>query len=68
MVPDVLAIHLRRRVAVLDTGEDIAICKMFDRWGDETDATDEALSLCMGPDVDGNWYAAPISAFDGQPN
>lgn len=50
------------------TGEEIAICKMFDRSGEETDETDLALSLCMGPDAAGNWYAAPISAFDGRPN
>lgn len=66
--PDVFAIDLHRRMAVLDTGEEIPIISMFDRWGDETDHEAEVVSLCIGPDAEGNWYAAAVSEFKGRPN
>lgn len=65
---DIMAVNLTRQIAALDDGQEIAVTNMFDAFGDSTNDADEAFSVVAGPDKDGNWYAAPMSAFGGRPH
>lgn len=68
MQPDVCAVNLVIRAAVLDNDEEIPVVRMLDVSGEFTNDPDQAVSFVAGPDAAGNWYAAPMSAFDWKPN
>jgi hypothetical protein len=64
VVSEVACVHRHRRIAVTEDGQELSVTVMLDRFGDETDEVDEAVSCVAGPDKDGLWLQIDLSAFD----
>lgn len=62
-VPDIEAINLVQRIALLDNGEILTITRMFDTAGDDCEPCD-AVSFVAGPDSLGVWYSGATGSYD----
>lgn len=60
---DVEAVSRSRGIAVLNTGERIAVTNWLDFEGDEC-AADDAVVAVAGPDEQGRWLSIDLSAFE----
>lgn len=60
---EVEAVSRSRAVAVLSSGERIAITNWIDWAGDEC-RPDDAVVAVAGPDEQGRWFAIDLSAFE----
>lgn len=60
---EVEAVSHSRAVAILNTGERIAVTNWLDFEGDEC-AADDAVAAVAGPDEQGRWFSIDLSAFD----
>lgn len=60
---EVEAVSRSRAVAVLASGERIAITNWIDWAGDEC-RPDDAVVAVAGPDEQGRWFAIDLSAFE----
>lgn len=64
---EVACIHLTRRVAITEDGQEMPVTHFFDANGDDCDC-DEAVSCVAGPDKDGLWLQIDLSFFDAAVN
>jgi hypothetical protein len=60
-MPDVQALNLTGRLALLTDGTTVPITNLFDLAGDETDDLAEAVSFVCGTGQ--HWWSDLISAF-----
>lgn len=60
------AVHLRRRLALLTTGEVVKLESFVDQFGDETDEPEEAIAA-VGPMLDGTWIRVDLTKFGPAP-
>jgi hypothetical protein len=60
---EITAVNRSARLAVTDTGEVCEITNMFDRDGDETERSDEAVSAVAAL-PSGQWAAIDLTQFD----
>lgn len=63
----IVAIHLRQRLAMLDDGQQVGITNLFDCDGDDTDNLDEAVALVAGPTSCGQWLTDSVGCFNEKP-
>ena len=66
-VPDICAIDINHRIAVVDDGTLIPIITLVDDCGDETSDLVEAFGFVAGP-YRGTWFTGRISSFDHRLN
>lgn len=62
MSGDVEAVNRSHAVAILDTGEELAVTNWFDADGDECQPGNAVVAVA-GPDKEGRWYAIDLSEF-----
>lgn len=65
-VPDIEAINLVQRVALLDNGEVLVITRMFGGDGEDCEP-EEAISFVAGPDSNGKWYSGATGSYTTRP-
>lgn len=58
-----MAVNLEQRLAMLASGEQIGIMKLFEVDGEETDDDEFAFSFVAGPDGGGFWYVGVLEEF-----
>lgn len=61
-MPEIIAICLAKRAAILDNGVIAQITDMIDTFGEETDAPDEAVAFVAH--VHGKWYSGLCGDFE----
>lgn len=61
--PDVAAVNLADRIAILDNDEVVPITDLYDQAGDETDDEEIACAAVAGPSALGLWYAIDFRNF-----
>ena len=62
-VPDVEAVHRKRRIALLDNGERITIASWVDDDGNNC-AEEAAVVAIAGPCSNGKWYVIDFAEFE----
>ncbi len=60
---EVACVHRQRREAVTEDGQVLPITNMIDRFGDDTDDVDDAVTCVAGPDRDGRWLTIVFDQF-----
>lgn len=60
---DVEVVNRSRAIAILDTGEQIAVTNWLDAFGEEC-AFGGATVAVAGPDKFGRWFVIDLSAFE----
>lgn len=60
--PDVEAVNVGRRIALLTDGRTVPITNLLDGDGDETDDPAEAVAFVAG--ADDQWFAAQLADYE----
>jgi hypothetical protein len=62
-MPDVVAVNLTQRIAVLDDGSTLPVAQLLDRYGRHTDDVEEAAAFVAGPTINGQWIGCGMGDF-----
>lgn len=61
-MPEVVAVNLTQRIAVLDDGTQLPVTDLLDRDGRHTDDVEEAAAFVAGP-WNGMWFGCGMGDF-----